>query len=163
MIPQHVDVGNVVQVDIGVQGPGLGKLLGGHGVGGEHDLRAVEAAGLGQGQLRGAGAVHAAALLAQNAQNGGVGQSLYGKIFLEVRAPGKGLVQRPGRAADAPLVIEVKGGRDRPARPAQIRYREGKSSASLARSNRIMSGHFRHGSLYHIIGVGASTSFVLYT
>ena len=111
MIPQQVDMGNVVQVDIGVQGPGLGEFLGGHGVGGEHNLRAVEATGLGQGQLGGAGAVHAAALLAQNAQNGGVGQSLYGKIFLEVRAPGKGLVQCPGRAADATLVIEVKGGR----------------------------------------------------
>ena len=68
--------------------------------------------GLGQHQLRVGGAVAAAALLLQNFDDKGIGGCLDGKVLLEALVPGKSLLQGPGVAADASLVIHMEGSWD---------------------------------------------------
>ena len=84
---QKRDVGDIVEVDVGVQTAGILVLLRRRLVGGEHDLIAGEAAGFGQHQLRQRRAVHAAALLLQNFQNEGVRAGLDGVVFAIVLIP----------------------------------------------------------------------------
>ena len=62
---QKIDVGKIVQVDGGAQLVGQHELLGGGVVGGEHDLTAPKTAPVREHQLGEGGAVHPAALLAQ--------------------------------------------------------------------------------------------------
>ena len=70
-----------------------------------------ESAGVREHQFRVAGAVHAAALFLQNAEDSGVRQGLDGEIFLKIFAPCKCLLQRAGIAADSGFVVEVEGSR----------------------------------------------------
>ena len=101
-------MGDIVQVDIRAQPLGEGKLLPGHVVGAEHDVRPLKAAGVGQHQLGHAGAVHPAALLLQDAQNGRRGQSLDREILAEILDFAKGVAERARGLADAALAIEMK-------------------------------------------------------
>ena len=105
---EEVHHGDVVEVDEGAE---LGRLVHvecGGLVGGEHDLVALKAAGLGEQKLSVAGAVHAAALLVQDAQQRGVGSRLYRKVLLEPGIPGKGSVDSTGALANAGFVVEVE-------------------------------------------------------
>ena len=106
------DMRNIIEVNKRIKAAGLRQLLGRHGVGREHNIRTMKAASIREHQLRGAGAVHAAALLLQNAQDRGIGQRLDGEILLEILAPAERLIQRPRRAADPALVIQVKRRRE---------------------------------------------------
>ena len=102
---QHRHMAHVVQIDERAQAAGVSEFLRGHIIGGEHDLMALKAQGLGQHQFCFAGAVHAAALFLEDAQNGRVGQRFDGKVLLVIRAPGKGLIHGLSGAADACFVI----------------------------------------------------------
>ena len=107
---QNVDMGNIIQIHISPQCPGMVELLIRHGIGRKHNIPTVEAAGICQGQLRIAGAVHTAAFLLEDAQNGRVRQCLDSKIFLKILTPGKSLVQCPGILSNAVLIIKMKRG-----------------------------------------------------
>ena len=98
----------VVEVDDRALRPGARKLRIRRLIRREHDLVPGKSRRLGEHQLRLAGAVHAAALLAQDAQDERVGCRLHGKILLEARIPGKRSAQRPRGAADARLVIDME-------------------------------------------------------
>ena len=111
VLTENVNMGDVVEVDERAETAGIVELMVGHGVGGEHDVPPGESAGVREHQFRVAGAVHAAALFLQNAEDSGVRQGLDGEIFLKIFAPCKRLLQRAGIAADSGFVVEVEGGR----------------------------------------------------
>ncbi len=109
---QKLHVGGVVQVNVGPHLQGLFHILLRGDVGGEHDVMAGDPNGLGQQQLRIAGAVAATALLLEDLDDIGVGGSLHGKILPEALVPGEGRLQCPGVAADARLVVNMEGRRN---------------------------------------------------
>ena len=111
VLTENVNMGDIIEVDERAKTAGIVELMVGHGVGGEHDVPPGESAGVREHQFRVAGAVHAAALLLQNAKDSGVRQRLDGEIFLKIFAPCKRLFQRAGIAADSGFVVEVEGGR----------------------------------------------------
>ncbi len=106
---QEVHHRDVVEVDESAELGGLVHVERRRLVGGEHDLVALETACLGEQQLGVARAVHAAALLVEDAQKRGVGRGLHGEVLLEAGVPGERGVDRAGTGADACLVVEVEG------------------------------------------------------
>ena len=98
----------IVQIDDAAQAVRQRELACLRLVGGEHDLLAAKAAGAAEHQLGIRGAVHAAALLAQDAEDERIGRRLHGKVLPEALVPRERAVQRAGRAADARLVIDMK-------------------------------------------------------
>mmetsp|Transcript_13677 Transcript_13677/g.38992 ORF Transcript_13677/g.38992 Transcript_13677/m.38992 type:complete len:323 (+) Transcript_13677:519-1487(+) len=109
-LPVHeLDVREVVQVHDGARALGPLVLLEGCVVAREHDLLAPEAHLLGQDDLRDGGAVHAAALVAQDLADEGVRGRLHGEVVPVPRAPGEGGVQAADRLPNGPLVVEVEG------------------------------------------------------
>ena len=98
-------MGHVVQIDVSTQFPGQPEFLRRHVVSGKHDLPALKAAGMHQHQLVQAGAIHAAAFVPEDAQNGRGRQGLVGEILLKFRHPGKGGLQAAGGAADGRFII----------------------------------------------------------
>ena len=107
---QELHVGGVVQVDVSAQIVGLLHVLDGGDVGGEHDVLAHGANGLGHHQLGVGGAVTAAALFLQDLQDVGVGGGLHGEVLPVAGVPGKGFLQCTGVGTDTGLVIQVEGG-----------------------------------------------------
>ena len=132
VLRQRVHMGDVVQVDVRAQPPGEGELVPGHVVGAEHDVPALKSAGVGQHQLGGAGAVHPAALLLEDAQNGGGGQGLDRKVLAEILDFAKGVLERARGLANAALAIEMK--------------RRGKLACRLE-NHLILQGKIRHGNI----------------
>lgn len=103
------DVADVVKVDYRAQLVRKAELLGGSVVGREHDALARDAQLLAEHQLGEAGAVHAAALRAQELHYSGRGRGLDGKVLAIARVPGKSRVDTAGVFDDSALVIEVEG------------------------------------------------------
>ena len=109
VVLQEVDVGKVVQVDERAQAAGVRELLGRRVVGGEHDVLAHDPEPLAEHELGQTRAVHAAALVVQQAENGRVRAGLDRVIFLIPRVPLEGALQALRRGDDARLVVDVEG------------------------------------------------------
>ena len=106
---QEINVRKVVQVDERAQLAGVDELLGGGGVGGEHDVLPADAQRVAEHQLGVAGAVHAAAVFVQQLENRGIGAGLHRVIFAEAVVPGKGGVDAARGGSDALRIVEVEG------------------------------------------------------
>ena len=106
---QKIHVGQIVQVDDSPQTVRHPVLLRQGVVGGEHDLLPPEAASLRQHQFGKAGAVRAAALLAEELQKGGIGGGLDSEVLPEPGVPGEGGVDPPGVLPEAFFIVEMEG------------------------------------------------------
>ena len=107
---EEIDVGEVVEIDDGVEFSRQLEIGRGGDVGGEHDLLSREADGIRQHELRQGRAVHAATFLPQDLHEIGVGGRLDGEIFLESLVPGERLFELAGVFADTLFVIDMERG-----------------------------------------------------
>ena len=107
---KEIDMGQIVQVDDGLQVPGFAHVLGRGLVGGEHDIAAVEITRLAELQLGIARAVDAAALLLQDLEQVGVGGGFDGEIFFVAGVPGERLLYAAGVFTDGFFVIDMERG-----------------------------------------------------
>ncbi len=105
---EDFNVGEVVQVDDGVQPAGQQKVGVGRLVGGEHDLMPAEPHGVGEHQLHERRAVRAAAFLPHNPKDIRVGGRLHGEVFAVSAVPGKSPVDFPRVFADPFFLVQVK-------------------------------------------------------
>ena len=105
---ERLDERVIVQIDDRTHAVCEGELARLGFVGGEHDLMPFKAACTAEHQLGLRGAVHAAALLAKNLEDKRIGRGLDGEILFKALVPGKRLIQRTGRTADARLVVDMK-------------------------------------------------------
>ena len=106
---QKINVGDVIQINDGIQLLGQQVFLCRRLVGGKHDGAAIgKAAAVAHYQLCKRGAVHPAALFLQDLQDGRSGGCLHRKKLLKPFIPGKCLVQIAGGLPDSLLVIKME-------------------------------------------------------
>ena len=106
---EEIDVADVVEVDDRPQLAGEGEVRRGRIVAREHDVLAGGAHGLGDHELRVARAIAAAAVLAQDGDQRGVGVGLHGEVLAKAGVPREGLANGLHVAANARLVIQMEG------------------------------------------------------
>ena len=107
-IQEGVDVSDVVQVDGGPQARGVGELLGGGVVRGEHDLLASDAEPLRHLELALRRDVEAKAHVEERLENPGVGARLHGIELAVAGVPAERVQHRPCGRAYARLVVKVE-------------------------------------------------------
>ena len=106
---QKVDMSDIVQINGDIQLARQLEVLRRGSIGGEHNLAFLEAHSVAHQQLGIGGAVSAAALLAQDLQQIGVGSCFNCEIFLEALIPRESLVQQTCSTTNASLIIQMEG------------------------------------------------------
>ena len=105
---EEFDVSDVIQIDDGIEGGGMGKLTERCIVGAEHDIAAEHTGGFGKHQFGRGGTVGTAAQAAQQLYDGQIGQRFDSKVFFKTFIPGKSSLQVTDRAGDAGLIVNME-------------------------------------------------------
>ena len=107
----EIEVGNIIEIDDGVQVGRELVVLCRSNVGGEHDVMLLYAANIAELQLGQAGAVTAKAFLMQDLDETRVRRRLDGEVFLVSRIPRKCFLYLAGVLTDRLLIVNVERSR----------------------------------------------------